>query len=338
MENPSIISSQGSRSNVQKYRKQVIFMLGAVVVSFFICLLPFRALTLWIIIVPPEQIASLGIDGYYTILYFCRVMLYLNSAMNPILYNLMSSKFREGFLRLLGCKSLIRTKLGSGVRKGTFHTTSTNLSSSNQNQHSVNGSVRNSKRISVGERERNESLRRTMSTRYSLNHRISNGTIADSIAKIEPEDSSISSIIPASSTSSTANELTLETATSSIVKCANILFLPSITKPIVEEEDDEKADIDDNEDKHEQKLLNGTTTVTDDDLDDDNQTLESCKNNSYHKKAKCNDYDLLKQDDKSINGINGKCLLNGDSSNEIDEDIEYCLNRENFRRARESLV
>lgn len=71
---------------------------------------------------------SLGIDGYYALLYFCRVMLYLNSAINPILYNLMSSKFREGFLRLLGCKSMVRSKLMSGVRKGTFHTTSTNLS------------------------------------------------------------------------------------------------------------------------------------------------------------------------------------------------------------------
>lgn len=60
-------------------------------------------------------------------------MWYLNSAMNPILYNLMSSKFREGFVKLLGCKPLIRTTSWSdNARKGTFHTTSTNLSSSNQ--------------------------------------------------------------------------------------------------------------------------------------------------------------------------------------------------------------
>ena len=133
MNNPGI-TSHGNRSNVLKYRKQVIFMLGAVVLSFFVCLLPFRALTLWIIIVPPETIISLGIDGYYSLLYFCRIMLYLNSAMNPILYNLMSSKFREGFLRLLGCKSTARKNLISGARKGTFHTTSTNLSSSQSSQ------------------------------------------------------------------------------------------------------------------------------------------------------------------------------------------------------------
>lgn len=133
MENPGIIS-HGHRNNVLKYRKQVIFMLGAVVLSFFVCLLPFRALTLWIIIASDETIMALGIEGYYNILYFCRIMLYLNSAMNPILYNLMSSKFRDGFLRLLGIRS-IRGKLISGGRKNTFHTTSTNLSSSQNSEH-----------------------------------------------------------------------------------------------------------------------------------------------------------------------------------------------------------
>lgn len=47
----------------------------------------------------------------------------------------MSSKFRDGFIKLLKCKPLIRaTSWTESTRKGTFHTTSTNLSSSaNQN-------------------------------------------------------------------------------------------------------------------------------------------------------------------------------------------------------------
>lgn len=137
MNNPGIIS-YGHRSNVLKYRKQVIFMLAAVVISFFVCLLPFRGLTLWIIIAPAEDILALGVEKYYNILYFSRIMLYLNSAMNPILYNLMSSKFREGFFRLLGCRSfVVRKKFTHGVHKGTFHTTSTNLSSSQSNDRRV---------------------------------------------------------------------------------------------------------------------------------------------------------------------------------------------------------
>uniref|UniRef100_A0A182MTV7 Thyrotropin-releasing hormone receptor n=1 Tax=Anopheles culicifacies TaxID=139723 RepID=A0A182MTV7_9DIPT len=148
MDNPSIImssASSGNRGNVYKYRKQVIFMLGAVVVSFFVCLLPFRALTLWIIIVPSEAIVSVGIERFYILLYFCRIMLYMNSAINPILYNLMSSKFRNGFLQLLGCGKIVRSdSISSGARKGggTFHTASTNLSSS----HGTSSSQRKSQR------------------------------------------------------------------------------------------------------------------------------------------------------------------------------------------------
>lgn len=141
MNNPGI-TSHGHRSNVLKYRKQVILMLGAVVASFFVCLLPFRALTLWIIIMPAETIMSLGLDGYYMLVYFCRMMLYLNSAMNPILYNLMSSKFREGFLRLLKCQSFNTSKSMIAGRNGTFHTTSTNLSSSQNGDRSRSGRTR----------------------------------------------------------------------------------------------------------------------------------------------------------------------------------------------------
>ncbi|XP_060528388.1 QRFP-like peptide receptor isoform X1 [Cylas formicarius] len=79
-------------------RRQVILMLGTVVMSFFVCLIPFRVFTLWIIIVPEENVYRLGVERYYNILYFCRIMVYLNSAVNPILYNLMSSKFRTGFV------------------------------------------------------------------------------------------------------------------------------------------------------------------------------------------------------------------------------------------------
>ncbi|KAH8243411.1 hypothetical protein KR032_007266 [Drosophila birchii] len=99
---PSSKGNSHQQSNgMRKHRKQVIFMLVAVVSSFFMCLLPFRAFTLWVILASADDVESLGIAGYYNLLYFSRFMLYLNSAMNPILYNLMSSKFRSGFWRLL---------------------------------------------------------------------------------------------------------------------------------------------------------------------------------------------------------------------------------------------
>ncbi|XP_015606721.1 growth hormone secretagogue receptor type 1 isoform X1 [Cephus cinctus] len=124
MANPAI--SRGPANNLLKYRKQVVLMLGTVVLSFFICLLPFRAFTLWIIMATPKTILDMGINTHYCLLYFCRTMVYLNSAINPILYNLMSTKFREGFLRLCGLGNTKRKK--SYGRTGTYTTGSTNCS------------------------------------------------------------------------------------------------------------------------------------------------------------------------------------------------------------------
>ncbi|XP_011330030.1 growth hormone secretagogue receptor type 1 isoform X2 [Ooceraea biroi] len=142
MANPAI--SRGPANNLLKYRKQVVLMLGTVVLCFFLCLLPFKAFTLFVISVPPKIIVSLGIEGYYSLLYFCRLMLYLNSAINPILYNLMSSKFREGFLKLCGF-GLIRQrkKKSMSERTGTYTTGSTNCSSNHSDfwrRHSSNKS------------------------------------------------------------------------------------------------------------------------------------------------------------------------------------------------------
>lgn len=97
-------------------------MLGTVVVSFFVCLLPFRLLTL----ISVEDSEHLSAELYYLLVNFCRVMVYLNSAVNPILYNLMSSKFRNGFLRLFGLKGFSRQ--GTFTSSSMANTTTTSSS------------------------------------------------------------------------------------------------------------------------------------------------------------------------------------------------------------------
>lgn len=74
----------------------------------------------------------------------------------------MSSKFRDGFLRLLHCKSLVKNRLVSGARKGTFHTTSTNLSSSQS------GDKRKSSRY----RDDIEYFDKSIRSRRSLDHSV----------------------------------------------------------------------------------------------------------------------------------------------------------------------
>uniref|UniRef100_A0A1B6CHX8 G-protein coupled receptors family 1 profile domain-containing protein n=1 Tax=Clastoptera arizonana TaxID=38151 RepID=A0A1B6CHX8_9HEMI len=127
MANPGIVAPCTS-SAALRYRRQVIIMLGTVVLLFFLCLLPFRAFTLWIILESSEAMFSLGVEKYYFILYFSRCMLYLNSAINPILYNLMSSKFRDGFSKLLGFRKIDKMRLKRRCTLTTTTTISTNSS------------------------------------------------------------------------------------------------------------------------------------------------------------------------------------------------------------------
>ncbi|XP_060810997.1 growth hormone secretagogue receptor type 1 isoform X3 [Bombus pascuorum] len=101
-------------------KKHVITMLLSVVISFFICLSPYRILIFYIVIAPAEQIAAIDRDTFFAFLNFSRIMFYLHSAIDPILYNLMSSKFKKGFLELCRMKKCAKRRLRSnmtGTRK-----------------------------------------------------------------------------------------------------------------------------------------------------------------------------------------------------------------------------
>ena len=81
---------------------QVIKMLAVVVGLFAILWLPYRA---WVVY------NSFTNDPYHDMWFrlLCRLMVYMNSAINPILYNAMSVKFRRAFKRLLTCGKFVRS-------------------------------------------------------------------------------------------------------------------------------------------------------------------------------------------------------------------------------------
>nr|XP_018915580.1 PREDICTED: thyrotropin-releasing hormone receptor-like isoform X2 [Bemisia tabaci] len=115
---------QDTSSYNHRARRQVVLMLATVVLSFFVCLLPFRVVTLWVLFGPDVRDKSGRPLSYYGVLHFSRLMLYLNSAVNPILYNLMSSKFRYGFRKLCCClRSRRRNQLQLLRHTGTLTTT-----------------------------------------------------------------------------------------------------------------------------------------------------------------------------------------------------------------------
>jgi len=137
-QNPPQIQGQSEPAAVTRGRRQIVIMLGTVVLFFFACLLPFKVLTMWVVISPYEIFDHINLELYFNILYFCRLMFYINSAINPILYNTMSSRFRDRFRRVFGCgRSLIFNRKRSATQS---HTSSTRFSNSlshkieNQNQ------------------------------------------------------------------------------------------------------------------------------------------------------------------------------------------------------------
>ncbi|XP_075757363.1 thyrotropin-releasing hormone receptor-like isoform X2 [Pelodiscus sinensis] len=89
-------SSQGNKGALSS-RKQVTKMLAVVVILFALLWMPYRTLV----------VVNSFLDPPYLniwFLLFCRMCIYLNSAINPIIYNLMSQKFRAAFRKLWKCE------------------------------------------------------------------------------------------------------------------------------------------------------------------------------------------------------------------------------------------
>ncbi|XP_063595794.1 orexin receptor type 2-like [Penaeus indicus] len=110
-------------TRIDKLWAKVVVMLGTVVVVFFVCLLPYRVFSLWIIFTSKETEQSLGQEVHFNLLYATRTLVYVNSAINPVLYNITSSKFRGAFFRLLGLRG------ADGTTSSTHQTTTTTTAS-----------------------------------------------------------------------------------------------------------------------------------------------------------------------------------------------------------------
>ncbi|XP_041370960.1 cholecystokinin receptor type A-like [Gigantopelta aegis] len=80
-----------------KKRRQVVRMMVYIIVLFFVCILPIRVAILLVVFLTPETMQSIGLEAYLNVLSCVRIMMYINSAGNPIIYGLLSTKFRESY-------------------------------------------------------------------------------------------------------------------------------------------------------------------------------------------------------------------------------------------------
>ncbi|XP_030069107.1 thyrotropin-releasing hormone receptor-like [Microcaecilia unicolor] len=90
------LSCRGNKGTISS-RKQVTKMLAVVVILFALLWMPYRTLVVVNSFMDPPYL------NIWFVL-FCRMCIYLNSAINPIIYNLMSQKFRAAFQKLCKCE------------------------------------------------------------------------------------------------------------------------------------------------------------------------------------------------------------------------------------------
>ncbi|XP_069492179.1 thyrotropin-releasing hormone receptor-like [Ambystoma mexicanum] len=89
-------NSRSKSKGALSSRKQVTKMLAVVVILFALLWMPYRTLVL----------VNSFMDNPYLnpwFILFCRICVYANSAINPVIYNLMSQKFRGAFRKLCKC-------------------------------------------------------------------------------------------------------------------------------------------------------------------------------------------------------------------------------------------
>ncbi|KAL8560378.1 hypothetical protein ACOMHN_006109 [Nucella lapillus] len=120
------------RAQVQRSRQQLVIMLVGIIVLFFVCLLPFRIVALcWTF-----KLCPLDPETKLNLLHLFRLLVYINSAGNPIIYSLVSTKFRRAFSRVLlrmGCRCAFLTPGNRLNENGTARrTTVTNYTSVRQ--------------------------------------------------------------------------------------------------------------------------------------------------------------------------------------------------------------
>ncbi|VDI29193.1 Hypothetical predicted protein, partial [Mytilus galloprovincialis] len=101
----TIIELQAHTDNEKlRLRWQVVNIIATIVCVFFICHLPYRVVSIWLMLEDKQKLATMGLETYLNIIYSARLMLYLNHALNPILYNFVSTKFRMALRCLLSSK------------------------------------------------------------------------------------------------------------------------------------------------------------------------------------------------------------------------------------------
>ncbi|XP_043478846.1 pyrokinin-1 receptor-like [Leptopilina heterotoma] len=190
-------STRGKNSS----QRNVIRMLVAVVVAFFICWAPFHAQRLIAVYGKEEKDPHPMLITVYKILtYTSGIFYYLSTTINPLLYNIMSNKFREAFKSMLAKHCGNRLQTSSPLQRtytslsrhprSTFHRVDSRKSGSvlsseeNQQQLSNFDQRRNSTKYQSGIERKNSQLIVISKTNGSHPEIVRNGSRASNSSQV----------------------------------------------------------------------------------------------------------------------------------------------------------
>ncbi|BFZ01023.1 hypothetical protein BsWGS_04062 [Bradybaena similaris] len=81
-------------------RRQVVRMMIGVMCLYFVCLVPLRCVQIWYVFLKETDLINLGFEAFINLMNCVRILVFVNSAGNPIIYGLLSSNFRAAFRQL----------------------------------------------------------------------------------------------------------------------------------------------------------------------------------------------------------------------------------------------
>ncbi|CAL8070718.1 unnamed protein product [Orchesella dallaii] len=113
-----VLKSSKYGTGALKSRRRIVKMLIVVVLAFAVCHMPFHARKVWQYMSSTYQGGSV-FSQVFTPLTF--LVMYVNSALNPILYAFMSKKFRMSFRDLLCCKTRQSLKVSRNASVRSTH-------------------------------------------------------------------------------------------------------------------------------------------------------------------------------------------------------------------------
>lgn len=80
-----------------RHRRQIIAMIITIIALFYASLFPIRIITLWLVFGPIDSLQQFGFIGYINVMCIARIMLNINSSVNPIIYGIISTRFQQAF-------------------------------------------------------------------------------------------------------------------------------------------------------------------------------------------------------------------------------------------------